>query len=289
MGWGTRCRPARNSFRINAYVSSETDNPAIDFDGGYANLDDEGFPYLVISANIFGEEPFFDRLQSVLSHEFYHDIQFGTTAYQAESAYWYWEATAEWASQQLYPDLDAAYTFVGAYALATELPVFYAGDAFGDSPSGVHQYGASIFARHLTDRLELPSLVPESWEAAGAEDDPLDVLDGLLPGGDIAAAYIEFAPHMALWDFTRRDLILPWIRDVHRALPCHRPARLEDRPGRHQRLDDRAGRARTARVRRQRHRDRAPGVGRARSRGRGRRGRLARHTGSARGHRGAPG
>jgi MYXO-CTERM domain-containing protein len=212
-----------DQFRINAYVSSETDNPPIDFDGGYANLDDEGFTYLVISAHHFADDADIDRLRSVLSHEFYHDVQFGTNAYQAESAYWYWEATAEWASQQLYPDLLFAYEFVGAYALATELPVFYTGDPFKDSPGGAHHYGASIFPRHLTDSLELPSLVPESWEAAGADDDPLQVLDGLLPGGDIADAYIEFAPHMALWDFTRRDLILPSIETYTEAYPAIDP------------------------------------------------------------------
>ena len=200
-----------DQFRINAYVSSEEDNPSIDFEGGYANLDGEGFTYLVIHASHFGPDSDVESIRSVLSHEFYHDVQFGMNAYDAGSAYWYWEATAEWASQELYPDLDDAYTFVGAYALATELPIFFAGDPFGDSPSSVHQYGASIFPRHLTDRLRLPGLIVDSWEAAGADDDPLAVLDGLLPAGTIEDAYMEFAPHIALWDFTRRDFILPWI------------------------------------------------------------------------------
>jgi MYXO-CTERM domain-containing protein len=199
-----------DQFRINAYVSGEKDNPSIDFDGGYANLDGEGFTYLVLSTNLIGQADD-DGLLATASHEFYHDVQFGTEAYIGESAYWYWEATAEWASQQLYPDLDDSYAFVGAFALLTELPIFFSGDAFAEDPSGVHQYGASIFPRHLTDRLDSPALVADSWEQALPEDDPLDVLDGLLPSGTIAEAYAEFAPHMALWDFTRRDLIVPWV------------------------------------------------------------------------------
>lgn len=37
------------------------------------------------------------------------------------------------------------------------------------------------------------------------------MLDSLLPEGDIAEAFAEFAPHTALWDFTRRDLIVPLV------------------------------------------------------------------------------
>ncbi len=207
-----------DQFRINAYVSGEKDNPSIDYDGGYADLDGEGFTYLVLSSNLVGE-PDDDALLATASHEFYHDVQFGTNAYAGETAYWYWEATAEWASQELYPDLDDSYTFVGGFALLTELPIFFAGDALGDDPSGVHQYGASIFPRHLTDRLGSPALVPDSWEVALPEDDPLDVLDGLLPSGTIAEAYAEFAPRMALWDFTRRDLIMPWVNVYAEAYP----------------------------------------------------------------------
>ena len=207
-----------DQFRINAYVSGEKDNPSIDYDGGYADLDGEGFTYLVLSSNLVGE-PDDDALLATASHEFYHDVQFGTNAYAGETAYWYWEATAEWASQELYPDLDDSYTFVGGFALLTELPIFFAGDALGDDPSGVHQYGASIFPRHLTDCLGSPALVPDSWEVALPEDDPLDVLDGLLPSGTIAEAYAEFAPRMALWDFTRRDLIIPWVDVYAEAYP----------------------------------------------------------------------
>ena len=208
-----------DEFKINAYVSNDTDAPSIDFDGGYADLDEEGYTYLVLSTSLVGQADD-DALLATASHEFYHDVQLGSNAYQGATAYWYWEATAEWASQELYRDLDDSYGFVGAFALTTELPLFYFGDALGEeSAAAVHQYGASIFPRHMTDRLGMPTLVTDSWETGLPGDDPLDVLDGLLPSGTIAEVYAEFAPHLALWDFTRRDLILPWVESYAQAYP----------------------------------------------------------------------
>jgi hypothetical protein len=203
--------PGAESYRVNAYVSGLEDVPSIDFDGGYAWIDDEGYAYLVVSRNMFTPEQGGDTLRTVLSHEFHHDIQLGLDVFNAGSAYWFWEASADWAAQELYPEMAYAYGFVGAFAMRAELPVFYAGDALGGDVSGLHQYGASIFPRHLSERWGDPTLVSGAWETAGPADDPLEIMGGLLPEGDIAAAYAEFAPRMALWDFERQDLIIGWV------------------------------------------------------------------------------
>ena len=197
--------PGADTYRINLYIAGPDDTPSIDFTGGYADIDPDGYTYLVVSRNL--TQPAYEAEQRhTLAHELYHDIQLGSGGFRIEPAYWYWEATAEWAAQERYPDLPGAYAYVGAYALATEISIDYQGDPFGDPVLGLHQYGASIFPRHLTDQLGGPALVRDSWEDAGAGDDPLTVLDDLLPGS-IADAFDEFAPRMALADFAHRDLI----------------------------------------------------------------------------------
>src|SRR5690606_25188768 len=209
-------------FRINAYIAGPTDNPSIDFDGGYATVDNQGHAYLVVSRSLLDQAR--ANLRHVLSHEFYHDVQLGREVFYDQSASWYWEATAEWASQELDPDLGDAYGFVGAFALRAELPVYYFGDPFAGELEGVHQYGASIFPRHLTDRFGDSTMVPLSWETAGPGDDPLDRLAAQRPEGTLADAYREFAPHLALLDFTARNHIQAWVDAYDGAYPGNRYA-----------------------------------------------------------------
>jgi len=210
------------TYKLNAYVHGIEDNPPIDFDGGYASLDDQGYPYFVISSNIIDDGD--EVVQHVTAHELYHDYQLSLSAFADQSGYWFWEATADWAAQETFPALARPYAFVGAYALATELALFSAGDPFGEDPiAGVHQYGSSIFERYLTDRLDDPTLVPRAWMESGPGDDPLEVMDGLLPAGAIegglAGAFADFAATNAIWDYPQRAQILGWVEAYAQQFP----------------------------------------------------------------------
>ena len=208
-----------DQFRVNAYVVGPNDALSIDFTGGYTDLDSEGYPYVVMSADLFAPSADRDAVRHVLSHEFYHAVQFATGAFAGQEARWYWESTAEWASQEVYPDLPDGYDLIGAFALTSELAVFDGADPLMRSLSSYHQYGVSVFFRYLVERSQSSTLVADSWRSAGAQDDPLDVVGGLLPDGDVAAAYREFAPHTALWDFAHRDLILTAVQSWTRNDP----------------------------------------------------------------------
>lgn len=204
------------TYKLNAYIHTIDDNPSIDFDGGYAWVDDQGYPYFVISANIAEGT----TLQHVTAHELYHDYQLSLPAFQEGSAYWFWESTADWAAQEVYPASSDGYSFVGGYALLPELALFSAGDPFAKDPlPGYHQYGASIFERYLTDREDNPTLIAQAWETSDAADDPLRVLDALLASGSTAEIFAEMAAHNAVWDYPQRELILPWIDYFRAAFP----------------------------------------------------------------------
>ena len=209
-----------DTYKLNAYIHTIDDNPSIEFDGGYAWVDDEGYPYFVISANIEDLE----TLQHVTAHELYHDYQLSLPAFAEGSAYWFWESTADWAAQEVYPASSDGYSFVGGYALLPELSLFSAGDPFAEDPlPGYHQYGASIFERFLTDREDDPTLIAQAWENSQASDDPLRVLDGLLASSTTAEIFLDMAAHNTVWDYPQRDLILPWIDYFAAAFPQTAP------------------------------------------------------------------
>src|SRR5688572_14656640 len=100
-----------DTYKINVYVSNgEQDDPAIDFGGGYANLDNDGYPYFVLSKDLLATE---GGLRATAAHELYHLFQLSLNIFNAESSWWYWEATAEWATQQRHRHVDA-FQLVGA-------------------------------------------------------------------------------------------------------------------------------------------------------------------------------
>jgi hypothetical protein len=159
-------------------------------------------------------------LRHVASHELYHDVQLTIGAFFDEHSFWYWEATAEWASQEMYPDDDGPFVFIGAYALVPELPLSYFGDPFGADPvTGVHQYGASLFPRYVTDRFTDRSLVPRSWETAGETADPLRVLDGLVEQASLGDLFADFSARNAAWDYEQRAQILSSLARYEAAFP----------------------------------------------------------------------
>lgn len=205
------------TFVLNAYIARAQDNPGIDFDGGYAWIDDAGYPYFVISRSSLGE-----GVAALAAHEFYHDIQFSTGAFAWDTTDygWFWEATAEWATQEALPTAADPYVFSGAFALRSELPLYHYGDPFGsDFVEGVQQYGAAIFFRHLTDKLRAPGVIVNAWEQAGPNDEPLAAIEARLPSSNLVELHTEFAARNAIWDYPHRHHILGSIQAFQGAFP----------------------------------------------------------------------
>jgi len=211
-----------DTFKLNAYIARATDTPSIDYAGGYAWVDDAGFPYFVISREIFSQPDAAASVQAVAVHEFYHDIQFSTGAFVWDTTQygWFWEATAEWASQEALPTASDPFVFSGAFALTSELPVYHYGDPFGaDAVTGVHQYGAAIFWRYLTDKLSAPSVIVNTWEQSTADAEPLAAVTAQLPSSDLVTIHTEFAARNSIWDYPYRQFILDSIDLYQSAFP----------------------------------------------------------------------
>ncbi|WP_041546758.1 MULTISPECIES: MXAN_6640 family putative metalloprotease [unclassified Nocardioides] len=112
-----------------------------------------------------------ENLQVTAAHEYFHAVQFG---YDALEDSWLMEATATWAEDELYDDVNDNLQYL------SESPLKKPGqplDTFNDAGA---QYGTWIFFRFLTEWATdaeggMPTLVRDIWRyadgAAGGQDD----------------------------------------------------------------------------------------------------------------------
>lgn len=210
---------------LNVYIGATGgDSPDINFDGAYASIDQQGHPYVVMSPSIteYFDTPGWEGYAATTAvHELYHTVQFATGSFGANDAYWFWEATADWAAGEVYPDDDSSYAFVGAWALYPHVPIDFADYYDEGTLIELHQYGASIFPQFLTDEIGDFSLVRDAWVSGGAGGDPLEVLDGLLAaeGSDVRTAFADFSARLAFWDFPRGEQYEMWAEYYAGAYP----------------------------------------------------------------------
>ncbi|HEY0950625.1 MXAN_6640 family putative metalloprotease [Nocardioides sp.] len=113
-----------------------------------------------------------ENLQVTAAHELFHAVQF---AYDYYEDAWFMEATATWAEDELYDDVDDNLQYLPTSPLAQPRKAM---DHF--SSTGLRQYGDWIFFRYLTEHLTeraggLPTFVRDVWELAdGAKNGPDD-------------------------------------------------------------------------------------------------------------------
>jgi len=205
-----------NQYRINVYIGdSGGDTPTITGNvAAYVTVDDDGYAYVVVDPETM---PYFDDdwtrtyASSVLEHEFLHVVQFGTGAYYSQGGAWYWEASADWFADYAVPEegLDAQDAF--QFMLLPELPLDYFEPGDLSSIADIHQYSSSVFLIATTE-LDGGDWTPfrDSWTQANGSDDPIDVLDTLLPNG-MASAYTDFARAMTTYDLSFGPTVAKWL------------------------------------------------------------------------------
>jgi hypothetical protein len=191
------------SYRLNVYLGETGGNtPPIDFSGAYVTTDQEGFPIMVISPGLM-DGLRYDPLSvpAVTAHEFMHMIQITIGAYSYEGdAAWYWEATANWIIQHVYPDWSGIGYGVGSYALLPHVAL----DHFDYPDAGTliegHHYGAEVFVSYLdTYHGGLP-FVRATWLEATPNALPVEVFDTMLERG-LDDAFADFSVRNATWDY----------------------------------------------------------------------------------------
>jgi hypothetical protein len=108
-----------------------------------------------------------ENLQVTAAHELFHAVQF---AYDYFEDAWFLEATATWAEDEVYDDVDDNLQYLA------ESPLTQPGRSMDHFERfGARQYGDWIFFRYLTERFPhakagLPTLVRDAWELADAAE-----------------------------------------------------------------------------------------------------------------------
>jgi hypothetical protein len=143
---------------------------------GYCTTDQRVHPprfdvwaYCVLDNNYegFPSNTPLQNLQVTAAHEFYHAVQF---AYDIAEDGWFMEATATWAEDELYDDVNDNRQYLRLSPITRAKNSM---DKFG----GTFHYGVWIFFRFLTERYPveqgtLPRLLLKMWEYADSSKGP---------------------------------------------------------------------------------------------------------------------
>lgn len=97
-------------------------------------------------------------LQITAAHEFHHAIQFGYNYY---FDIWYGEASSTWMEDQVYDDVNQAYSYLPDYVS------FASSISLNGALDGGSEYGRWIFNRHLAEQHDTPVVVRSIWEKLG--------------------------------------------------------------------------------------------------------------------------
>lgn len=137
-----------------------------------------------------------ENLQVTAAHEYFHAIQY---AYDAFEDSWFMEATATWAEDELYDDVDDNVQYL------QNSPLTKPGRPLDSYSDQGEQYGEWIFFRFLTESLDesqggMPVLVREMWERAdgavgGPDDYSMQAIERVLgnEGVSLPSAFGFFA------------------------------------------------------------------------------------------------
>jgi len=196
-----------DEFYFNVYVGDTGSGaPPGHGAGGYYTADVDGWPMIVIPADSM-ERP--EGAASTVAHEFYHAVQAAEQRYtysQSEPGAWYWEATATWAAQVVYPDDQSHARFLFGYALFPH----YRLDFFDYPDQGVvqeyYQYGAFLFPLHVQQRTGSWQVVRDSWVRDLGTDDPVEALRVLLAEQDVDfdELWLDHIARNATWDYPNK-------------------------------------------------------------------------------------
>lgn len=191
-----------DAWLLNVYVgNSGAPAPSIS-EGllGYFSTDDLGAPLIVMQPSVFSR---WSPKVDTATHELFHALQNAEYGATGTAWRWYSEATATWAEEELWDPTSAAGR-VPSYGTTPWLPIDHTDRDHPDWNVATRAYGAFLFPRFLTERLDDPLLVQDALPRFGTA---LDAFDEVLAerGEDMARLFGEFAVANATWDYERQE------------------------------------------------------------------------------------
>jgi MYXO-CTERM domain-containing protein len=221
-GWN---RPdGTDDYPMLAYIADEDG-----YAGAYTTVEwcgGEYVPYIVAYSGSWSSEAW---AEDMACHEFNHTIQF-STSYAPE--FWYWEATAIWMEEQVYPSHNYWTYYVDAY---TSNPwIGLTASSQRDQDIFYHMYGGAIFNFFLDNWYDGHASVKGMWDYAetdrGQYSLPVwDNVEGI--GLDWDEVFAGFLAANTVMDYDEQSAF-PGI-DIHQAvstLPADGSSSASDEP-----------------------------------------------------------
>ncbi len=176
-------------------------------------------PYIVAYSGSFADLSWADTMAA---HEFNHALQY---SYGAATEFWWWEATATYVEESVYPSSNWWAYYVTGYAQNPQLSLNASDQQ--DQDIFWHMYGMAIWAFYLDEYQGGLATVQGTWEAARRAGNRTDVYfygawDALEDLDiDFEEAYLDFAVRNATMEYDAHR-ILPQVDTVGRvrALPA---------------------------------------------------------------------
>jgi len=185
-------------------------------------------PYVVASANSFHTGSWY---KTMACHELHHAVQY---AYGFAHEFWYWEASATWVEDLVYPDLNDWTDAVYVYSLVPYMGMNAFRGSSGDEYLFYHTYAMGIWGMFLDQHVGGNELVRETWEASRTSTCQYclwipDAVD--RAGEDFVDLYTRFIATNAVMDYNDRLwLATPTLSDEVGTLPASGESDYQDRP-----------------------------------------------------------
>lgn len=213
--WSLDAPPGTDQFLFNVYIGDSGDGTPPTYDVNYFSYDSDDYPMIVLHPGNL-DDP--DYAATTIAHEFFHAVQAASGNFiywDLDSPMaWYWEASATWAMGEVFPDHAGQASMLFGYAFQPHLSVEYFryADASG-AIDQLHQYGAFIFLRYLSEQVAGPMLIRDSWGQPTLGDTPIRMLDRLLEedGSGVDEVFAGFAATNATWDYALGELYASWL------------------------------------------------------------------------------
>lgn len=200
------------AFCLNMYVidtGAETDGLTRGF-----GLDVNGIPFvnlpLDIAQDFLINPPGPNTESAYVTHELMHLLQVGAPFPQDGDSDWYWEATAEWFVDQVYPNDSEGKDTIGQYLINPQLPLWASRVNQGVDQADLsnsrrfHHFGAQAFLTWLSDDVPgAAQLIGRAWDDVPADGLPQQWLSEQLGGTVMEDEFVEFASRAATVDFPR--------------------------------------------------------------------------------------
>lgn len=212
-GWGM-ASPTDGVRYFNVYVGDTGGViPSAGGMAGYYTTDSDGHPMIVLGRDTVSDLSY---ARSVIAHEFFHAVQWASESFWVwETGGWFWEATATWAAGEVVPEHDTYWNALPSYALKPQVGLYHdTMDDYGGAPPDLHQYGAFIFARYISEILEQPDIILSAWRDGGTGDDPVAWLRVHMTDAQFGDALVGHAARNLTWDYADGERWSDWVDEV---------------------------------------------------------------------------